>query len=244
MFTPPPLLPTALDYTSAIAAIPNKVIYLRGDSYTGSNGQNVSGGNVWTNAGSAGGSFSGSSTFHKWETNSLNGMPGVKGNQSGWALDSSIVYTSIIGASGEMTLFAVEKRNGSQGTSDVWSNGAVIKDSTATSRTGIFFNTRQFYYVNYPGSSHATGLSFSDNTPYVLAIRVNASGNLRANLNGSVYSDTTSRSAPSILGYVNLLNPGNSNNNYGYEYIVTTDVLADALVDKIVIAMKKKWGIP
>jgi len=243
LFVPSPFVSSGFSYASAIAAITNKVIYVKGDSYAGSNGQNVSGGNVWTNAGSAGGSFSGTSTFHQWETNSLNGMPGVKASQNGWALASSINYTSILGTGGSVTLFAVEKRNGSQGSSSVWTNGAVLKDSTSTSRTGIFFNTRQFYYQETPGLSQATGLSFSDNTPYVLAVRVNGSGNLRVNFNGSIYSDATTRSAPSSTTNVSLLNLGGTNPGYGYEYIATPDVLADALVDSIVIAIKKKWGI-
>lgn len=243
LFVPAPFVSSGFSYASAIAAITNKSIYVRGDSYGGSNGQNVSGGNAWANAGSAGGSFSGTSTFHQWETNSLNGMPGVRGNQNGWPLSSSINYSLLFGTGGAMTFFAVEKRNGSQGTSSLWNNGAVILDSSGTSRTGIFFNTRQFYYQESPGLSQASGLSFADNAPYVLAVRVKTSGHLRVNLNGSIYSDTTTRSAPSSTSQVNLLRPGNTNNNYGYEYIVTADVLADALIDNIVIALKKKWGI-
>ncbi len=102
-----------LSYTDAIAAITNKSIYVRGDSYGGSNGTAVTSAN-WTNEGSVGGAFSASSGSIVWETNSQNGMPGVK-NPTSAQLTRSVDYNTLHGANGATTIFVVQKRAGSQG---------------------------------------------------------------------------------------------------------------------------------
>ena len=227
-----------LSYTDAIAAITNKSIYVRGDSYGGSNGTQVSSSN-WTNEGSVGGAFTSAASGIVWETNSQNGMPGVKNPVSGGALTRAVDYNTLHGTNGAMTLFVVEKRSGSQSTS-----GVFLGDQNFF--TGHRFNTRTIeYYDGLVSFTQSTSLSYTDDVPHVIGIRVNTSGNLRVNFNGaSVYSDATSRSAPtSSAANLLLFRNNNTSNNYFYECICTADVLSDALIDNIVIALKEKWGI-
>ena len=238
LFTPAPFLTSKLSYASAIAAVTNKSIYVRGDSYGGSNGTQVSASN-WTNEGSAGGAFTSAYSGVIWETNSQNGMPGVKNPVNGGSLTRAVDYNTLHGANGAMTLFVVEKRTGSQP-----SSGVFFGDQNAY--TGHRFNTRAVeYYDLLVGFTQSTGLSYTDDVPHVIGIRVNTSGNLRVNFNdASFYSDTTSRSAPtSSASNLMMFRNANTSNNYFYECICTADVLPDALIDNIVIALKEKWAI-
>lgn len=245
LFLPAPFVTSGLSYAAAIAAITNKSIYVYGDSYGGSNGTALTTTN-WTNSGSAGGAFSATSGSVVWETNSQNGMPGVKNAVNNAWLTRAIDYNTLHGTNGAMTVFAVEKRTGSQGTSTgdtTYTNGGIFGD--VSNWVGHYYITRAVAYYKYTGNNQSSALSYTDGAAFVTAIRINTSGHYRVNFNGSsVYLDTTSRTAPSTsAGNIFLLKNLNTSNNYGYEYIVTADVLADGLVDQIVIALKKKWGI-
>lgn len=241
MFTPNPFVKSGLSYSEAMDSIPSKLIYVRGDTYGGSNGTTLSS-SSWANAGSLGGNFSGSSPALTWETSSQNGLPGVKNIGNGAQITTGHDYNLLPGTAGALTIFAVEKRNGSQGTPGFY-GGSIVSEQGGYS--GYVWNTRTLEYYLYGGAGANTGLSYTDNVPFVCGIRMNTSGHLRVNLNGNIYSDTTSRGNPSAsAGQTYLLrNLNNTSNNYGYEYIVTKSVLSDIDVDKIVIALKSKWGI-
>ena len=245
LFVPAPFISSGLSYAGAIAAITNKVIYVRGDSYAGSNGTALTTSN-WTNSGSAGGAFTATTGAIVWETNSQNGMPGVKNAVNGGYIYQAVDYNTTHGTNGATTIFAVEKRSGAQGTSSgdtTYLNGGIFFD--ASQWVGHYYITRLISYYKFTGNNQGSGISYTDGTPFVVAIRINASGHYRVNFNGaSVYSDTTARTAPNTsAGNIALLKNLNTSNNYGYEYIATADVLADGLVDQIVLALKKKWGI-
>lgn len=248
MFTPAPML-GGLSYSEAIALVTNKAIYVKGDDYGGSNGTTVQTSN-WTNNGSVGGVFTANTSNAVWETNSQNGMPGVKVSALNVWLARSVTYdynnSSIHGTNGAMTVFAVEKPNGSQGTqtgSATYLNAGIFGDVGQWS--GHYYITRAVAYYNNTPGNQSSALSFSDNVPFVLGIRINTSGHYRVNFNGtSTYSDSTARTAPhSNAGNLMLCKSYNTNSNYGYEYITTADVLSDATIDKVVLALKRKWGI-
>lgn len=242
MFMPAPFLAR-----SVFNNIPSKVFHVRGDSYSGSNGTAVSSSN-WVNEGSLGGTCSASNASIVWGTNSLNGMPGVKNPVNGGYITHSAYYNGLQNGSGEMTVFAVMKRSGTQGTSSgasIYSNGGVILDAGAWH--GIYYNSRSMYLYPYPDTTTYFGSDFdyTDNVAHVVAIRLNASGNCRANFNGvTIYSDATSRAAPSSSATtIRLLKNLNTSNNYGYEFIVSASAMSDSDMDDVVTALRDKWSI-
>lgn len=245
----PAFMGGGFSYADAIAAITNKSIYLRGDSFTGSDGATITGGaNAWTNEGSSGGTFvrSGSGNY-VWENNSQNGMPGVKLSSAAAShLTQATDYNTLHGVKGAMTVFAVERRSGTQGTAtddSLYTNaGGILGDISGYA--GYYYSTRNIWYYRYTSQNQDSGLAFADSVPFVVGMRINTSGNFRINFNNeSVYSDLASRDAPSSSSSDIFVAKTNSTTTRGYEYIVTADVLADELIDKIVGALKQKWGI-
>ena len=88
-----------------------------------------------------------------------------------------------------------------------------------------------------------SGIDFTDSVPFVLAWRVNSSGILRVNMNGTVVNPAGTAVNPATKTNSILLNRWSAGDNIGHEYIVTADAVSDAVMDKAVAALMGKWGI-
>jgi hypothetical protein len=245
----PPFWKSGIDYDTAIAAITNKTLYCRADTAIGANNTTLTTTN-WDNEAVATPNVEGTATY---QTTILGGHRGILANAAGEFCYPGSSLSTILGGSGlSYTMFAVEKRSGTQGTSTGnarYQNSAVMSDSGGY--LGMYFNgsSRQFVLMSFTGNPYNefdTGFSFTDNVPYVLAWRVAADGSARVNYNGSI--------ATAAAG--NQVNPSNINQqfrmnrwatsggtNYGFEYIVSSDEMSDAVMDNAVTALKAKWGV-
>lgn len=237
-------------YAAAIAAITNKTIYARADLATGADNATLTTTN-WDNEAVATPNISGSI---RYKTGILNGFRGVLGDTSNTSGSTGRTVSQVLGGDRGYTLFAVEKRAGTQGadTAEQGLNSTVIGDlyywglsffaaDRAFKLWSYDTTYRNVYLNNYMGGNCA----FTDNVPYVIAVRVDPSnGAIRANFNGTVFTPSGLGYLPSVLTGTVLVNARTSGGtNYGFEYIVSSDMLSNAVMDDAVAALKLKWGI-
>lgn len=234
-----------VNYDAAIAAITNKTIYARADMSTAPDAgslstypwdNEVSGTDITVGVGSV-----------VWRTNSLNGFRGIEPGSPPSAAAVGFTVNTLLNGSVTFTGFAVERRSGSQGagTGDGRrTNGVVIGGSDYWS---LCFEGRQFYLYTYPGSfaySQAP-FSFTDNVPYVIAWRIDGSGNVRFNFNGTVAAGAGTVGYPIIQDNQVLLARRSAADASvrGHEYIASSVALSDEIMDDAVAALMQKWGI-
>lgn len=246
LLSPVPFLKGAVDYAAAIAAITNKTLYCRADTATGTDGATLTTTN-WDNEAVATPNVSGTATY---QTGILGGFRGVLADASGEFGYPGSTLSTILGGSGlSYTMFAVEKRTGTQGSNtgtNRYVNSNVLGDSAGYLCMSFDTSSRRFLLLSYDGSYHPvdTGFDFIDNTPYVLAWKVEADGSGRVNFNGLIGTFAAgSQVNPTNLGNPFRINKWAVGTNYGFEYIVSTDAVSDAIMDTAVLALKAKWGI-
>lgn len=232
-------------YDAAVAAITNKTLYVRADpSFAlGDTLTNIN----WDNEAVSTPNVDGTATM---EFNIQNGYRGILANAGTEYGYPGSNLSTILGGSGlSYTMFAVEKRTGTQGggTGDTrYQNSNVMADSVGFLAMTFDTSSRRFILQSYNGSYSTTdtGFDFSDGTAYVIAWRVASDGAVRVNFNGTTFTaGAGSQVNPSVFSGAFRLNKWTAGTNYGFEYIVSTDAASDGDMDALVTALKTKWGI-
>ena len=222
-------------YAELYAAIPNKVIVYRADQSTAANGDTLTA-SPWDNEVSA--TNSGGNTSKVWQTGSLNGYRGLTSTET-TGFSSGIADTSLwTSAARSYTVFAVEKRSGTNG-------GIIISDGSQGTKIEVAAGACNFRFSYTDGENRFLKdslISFSDGVPYVMAARVDGSGNTRFNVNGAVATPAGTLISPVRSGNIFFASDGNSN-IVSYEYIASSDEIADVDMDAFVAALMVKWGI-
>lgn len=235
----------AVPYTSAVAAITNKTIYARADTATGANAATLTTTN-WDNEAVATPNFTGTATY---QTAIQNGFRGILADGSAEDIQTTSTLNTITGGSGlSYTAFAVEKRTGTQGSSTAgnrYLNSGVMCDN---GWLGMHFDgsSRRFLLYSFDTVAHFTdtGFDFTDNTPYVLAWKVEADGSVRVNFNGAIFTaGAGSQVDPSTKTGPFRLNKRSAGTDYGFEYIFSSDAIPSDDMDNLVDALKLKWAI-
>jgi hypothetical protein len=114
----------------------------------------------------------------------------------------------------------------------------------------MHLRSRQFAVNNYSNNSDFSGIDYTDNTAFVWAHRVDASGNIRRSLSGSITTAASAWLTPtSVTGTVKIgTNYAESANRWLlqfdlFEVLIVSDSKSDADMDNIVNGLKAKWGI-
>lgn len=233
-------------YATAVAAITNKTIYARADTATGADAATLTTTN-WDNESVATPNINGTATY---QTNILGGNRGILADASGEYGYPGSTLTTIVGGSGlSYTMFAVEKRSGTQGAStgsSRFNNSLVMGDIGGYLFMTFDASSRRFIIQSYNGSytTTDTGFDFTDNTPYVIAWKVEADGSVRVNFNGTIYTAGAGAQVnPSAFTGQFRMNKWTAGTNYGFEYIASSDAASNGDMDNLVTALKTKWGI-
>lgn len=232
-------------YATAVAAITNKTLYARADTATGADGATLTTTN-WDNEAVATPNVTGNATY---QTNILGGNRGILADATGELGTVNQLSTAIGGSGLSYTMFAVEKRSGTQGSStgtNRYQNSNVLGDSSGYLCMTFDTSSRRFILQSFSGSYSTTdtGFDFTDNTPYVLAWKVEADGSVRASFNGTIFTaGASSQVNPSSQTGQFRLNKWTAGTNYGFEYIVSSDAASNGDMDNLVTALKTKWGI-
>lgn len=232
-------------YDSHVAAITNKTLYARADTSYALQGGTLTN-NEWNNEAVSTPNITGTATI---ETNIQNSFSGVLANAGGEFAYPGSDLSTILGGSGlSYTMFAVEKRTGTQGSStgdDRYQNSSVMSDSSGFLTMTFDTSSRRFILQSYNGaySTTDTGFDFSDGVPYVLAWRVASDGAVRVNFNGTIFTaGAGSQVNPTSFTGAFRMNKYTAGTNYGFEYIVSTDAVSDTDMDNLVNSLKTKWN--
>lgn len=233
-------------YATAVAAITGKTLYARADTATGANAATLTTTN-WDNEAVATPNITGTATY---QTGILGGNRGILADGSSEYAYPGSTLSTITGGSGlSYTMFAVEKRTGTQGSStgdSRYINSSVMSDASGFLGMGFDTSSRRFllHSFNVTYSHTNTGFDFVDNTPYVIAWKVEADGSVRVNFNGTIFTaGAGSQVNPSSAGGQFRMNKFTAGTNYGFEYIASSDAASNSDMDNLVTALKTKWGI-
>lgn len=236
---------SASDYTSALSAITNKTLHCRSETLYGLGDTLTT--IVWDNEVVGTPNITGTATHQR---NSFGTYSGILADGSSESGDSGSTSNTILGGSGlSYTMFAVEKRNGTQGNNsgdDRYNNSYVMGDASGYLLMTFDVSSRRFIIQSYDSSylTTDTGFDFTDDVPYVIAWRVASDGAVRVNFSGSIFTaGAGSQQNPSSFLSTFLLNKRTLGTNVGAEYIVSTDAVSDTDMDNMVNALKTKYGI-
>ena len=237
--------PTGPEYEPALAAITNRKFHFRELLPVVSAGASLSD-YPWQNEGSVGLSVSASGPTY--EVPSQNGLRGLLSPIGTFPTGSFNIGNLLSGGSPQFTAFAVERRFGSQGNNaglNIRVNSVVFGGSDYWS---LCFNNKEFVQYVYTSNYfyQYSGFSFSDNQPYVIGWRMSSTGAMRFNFNGQVQTFASSTAGPGSLTTamgVCRTATGSGGASRGFEYIATSDFIADAAMDNMVAALMGKWGI-
>ena len=236
-----------LSYADILAAMTGKAIVLRGDQSSGTNGVDLNTA-PWDNEVSA----TDTTGLVTWATSAQNGFRGIytaTGSREG---NTGIALSTLLPSTTRgCTLFAVERRTGTQGASagsNRYLNSNVIADSSGY--FGIHFepNSREFNFYTFGNVANfcVSGYSFTDSVTYVVAVRLSdTNGAVRFNFNGSAtnFPSAAMQTPSSKSSNIRVLRPAVSAAAYGFEYIACSQELDDATMDAFVTGLKTKWGI-
>lgn len=232
-------------YTSALAAITNKTLHCRPDLTYGLNDTLTT--LEWDNESVATPNITGTSTYL---ANSFGTYRGVLSDASGeFGYPGSTLSTIVAGSGLSYTMFAVEKRTGTQGPStgtSRFNNSYVMGDSAGYLFMTFDGSSRRFIIQSYNGtySTTDTGFDFTDDVPYVIAWKVESNGAVRVNFNGSIFTAGAGAQVnPSSFAGNFRINRWTAGTNVGAEYIVSSDAVSDTDMDNMVNALKTKYGI-
>jgi len=231
-------------YDAAITAITNKTLYARADTAYGLGDTLTS--LEWNNEAVSTPNITGTATM---EIGVQNGYRGILANASGEFAYPGSNLSTIINSSGlSYTMWAVEKRTGTQGANsgnNRFSNSFVMGDDLGYLFMTFDASSRRFIIQSYNGSytTTDTGFDFTDNTPYVIAWKVEADGSVRVNFNGTIYTAGAGAQVnPSGFTGQFRMNKWTAGTNYGFEYIASSDAASDTDMDNLVNSLKTKWN--
>lgn len=239
------------DYASALAAISNKTLILEPDLSAGTTGQTLSTVNL-NNTGSAGGSYRGTATWSGTGGSGINGLNTFRllsSGQTAGDTSNEPTGTALIGNSDlDFTTWGVYKATMSGSNFSTTLLGLGSGTGWSPVQTGTF-DTNIGYDLRTTSQTRAgTAGSYTSGVPFVLSVRVDSSGNIRTNFNGTTstsYTSISSGTAYENIGNRITLNPQVSSDQY-YQYgtqVVSSGAVSDVVQDDFVSALKTRWGI-